>query len=316
MANLLELVTAEQLEVYELTGLKGEGLGLSFSSEGNCIAICGNDPNILLFDDYVDFKKRGFPLVGHKNAVLEVCWNKQSNGTLVSCSADRTVGLWDVEFLKCLTRFKGHSDIVNSCKIEDSIIVSGSDDGTVRVWDIRVSTKESCIYEHKWNYQITAVTLDCNMSNIYCGGIENIIFCIDLRGNNIAKITGHNDTITGLDIRTEADQLVSNSMDGSIIIWDVRPYSLVEDRKLSTLVGSQHNFEKNLHRVRWNSDGDLIAAASSDCYVYIWSVKYQKLFQKLPGHTGATTDISFHPKLPIIASIGMDRRALIGKYTN
>jgi WD40 repeat protein len=33
-------------------------------------------------------------LTGHKNAVLEVKWSSQSNN-LVSCSADKTVAIWD-----------------------------------------------------------------------------------------------------------------------------------------------------------------------------------------------------------------------------
>ena len=56
--------------------------------------------------------------------------------TLVSCSSDKTVACWDYETGMRIKRLKGHSSFVNSCcpaRRGPELIVSGSDDGTVKV---------------------------------------------------------------------------------------------------------------------------------------------------------------------------------------
>ncbi len=40
------------------------------------------------------------------------------------------------------------------------------------------------------------------------------------------------------------------------------------------LKGHSHNFEKNLLRVAWSPDGQLVSAGSADKMLYIWEVEY------------------------------------------
>ncbi|KAH7647557.1 WD repeat [Cryptosporidium xiaoi] len=303
------------LRVFELTGISGECLGTCFSGDGNSVVVCGNDPNILFFNDYRN-NDRGIVVSGHKKAVLEVCWNKEHGSQFLTCSADKTVRLWDSETFDGISKFKGHSKIVNSCKCTNTIAVSGSDDGNVCIWDLRLQPSKACIYKYENKYPITAVSMDGEFNRIFAGGIDNNIYWIDMRrvSNIVTKLASLGDTITGLDVCPFNSSLASNSMDNQIIIWDIKPHFDTEDRKLNTLLGATHSFEQNLHRVRWSHNGELVAAASSDKIVYIWSVRHKKLINKLPGHEGATTDVCFHPSLPILASSGVDKRVLVGEF--
>lgn len=299
--------------IYELTGINGECLSVCFTNDGNSILVCGNDPQILFFQNY-ERSKHAISIQGHKKAVLEVSLNKQHGLQFSSCSADKSVRYWDIETMSCISKFKGHTKIVNSCKCNNTLIISGSDDGQVCIWDTRMSPNKACIYKHENKYPITAVSCEGEWGRIFAGGIDNNIYMVDMRTSTIQTFSTLNDTITGLDVNPDNSFLVSNSMDNQVVIWDIRPYSNLQDRKVGTLIGARHNFEMNLHRVRWSFDGDLLAAASSDTMVYIWSVKHKKLINKLAGHKGATTDISFHPSLPIIASAGSDGRVLVGEF--
>ncbi|KAJ1610377.1 WD repeat protein [Cryptosporidium canis] len=299
--------------VYELTGIGGECLGTCFTNDGNSILVCGNDPQILFFQNY-EKSKSGISIQGHSKAVLEVSMNRQHGSQFSSCSADKTVRIWDIETMKCISRFKGHSKIVNSCKSNSALIISGSDDGLVCTWDTRVCPNKACVYQYENKFPITAVSCEGNWGRIFAGGIDNNIYLIDMRVSATKTFSTLRETITGLDVSPDNHFLISNSMDGQVIIWDIRPHSDLHDRKVGTLIGAKHNFEMNLHRVRWSCDGDLLAAASSDAIVYIWSAKHKKLINKLSGHEGATIDISFHPNLPIIASAGSDGRVLVGEF--
>lgn len=64
-----------------------------FSPDGQHLATAGMDSNIFLWDVYGECENYAL-LQGHKNAVLEICWNY--DGTQVcSASADKMVGIWD-----------------------------------------------------------------------------------------------------------------------------------------------------------------------------------------------------------------------------
>ncbi|KAF7459228.1 U5 snRNP-specific protein [Cryptosporidium felis] len=301
------------LKAYELTGIEGECLSTLFTNDGNSVIACGNDPRILFFRDF-EKSEKGFSIEGHKKAVLEISLNRQHECQFSSCSADKTVRYWDLYTFKCISKFKGHTKIVNSCKCNNTLIVSGSDDGLVCVWDTRINSKKACIYKYENKYPITSVSCEGEWGRIFAGGIDNCVYLIDMRLSSAEVFVKLGETITGLDVSPDSSSLVSNSADNQVVIWDIRPHSDLIDRKIGTLIGATHNFELYLHRARWNCDGDLLAAASSDSVVYIWSVKHRKLINKLPGHRGATTDICFHPNLPIIASAGADGRVLIGEF--
>lgn len=61
------------------------------------------------------------------------------------------------------------------------------------------------------------------------------------------ELKGHTDTVTGLSLSGDGSYLLSNSMDNSLRIWDIRPYAPME-RCVKVFSGHQHNFEKNLLR--------------------------------------------------------------------
>jgi Prp8 binding protein len=66
----------------------------------------------------------------------------------------------------------------------------------------------------------------------------------DLRTNALLfKLKGHTDTVTGMSVSPDGSYVMSNGMDSSLRIWDVRPYA-PQERCVKILQGHQHNFEK------------------------------------------------------------------------
>lgn len=66
----------------------------------------------------------------------------------------------------------------------------------------------------------------------------------DLRKNAILyELKGHTDTVTGVSLSPDGSYLLSNAMDNSLRIWDIRPYA-PQERCVKIFAGHQHNFEK------------------------------------------------------------------------
>jgi len=191
-------------------------------------------------------------------------------------------------------------------------LVSGGDDGTTKLWDLRV---RRCVHTFEHQYQILAVSFDDTAERIFSGSLDNTVLIYDMRMRDAEPevLEGHGDSITGIDVSKDGNFLASNAMDNTVRIWDVRPFAGARNRCLRVLRGATHNFEKNLLRVRWSQKDAMLAAGSADQNVNIWDMRQLQLAYRLPGHTGSVNEICFHPKEPIVASMASDKLVFMGE---
>jgi Prp8 binding protein len=178
------------------------------------------------------------------------------------------------------------------------------------IWDVR--EKVSTIIE-KFKYQITSVAFNQNSEQVFIGGIDNTIKIYNLKKRQIENILiGHTDTVTGMALSNDGNYLLSNSMDNSIKCWDIRPF-VQGSRCIKEFTGHSHNFEKNLLKVCWSPNDNLISAGSADRYVYIWNFETCNIERKLGGHNGSVNETSFNKLSKIIASCSSDHTSIIGE---
>ena len=66
------------------------------------------------------------------------------NSRFVSGGGDKLVFVWDVQSAKAIRRFTGHAQRVKAVAwgAEATVVASGSEDGTVKVWDCRAGDKD------------------------------------------------------------------------------------------------------------------------------------------------------------------------------
>lgn len=233
-------------------------------------------------------------LTGHKGAVLDLQWSRDAR-VLFSGSADMTVASWDLESGLRIRRHEGHEEVINCLDVSkrgEEILVSGSDDGYICIWDPR---QKRSIDDMETGFPITSVALAEAGNELYSGGIDNDIKVWDMRKQSVIyTLTGHTDTVTSLQPSPDTQALLSYSHDGTARTWDIRPFAPV-DRQIKSYVGAPPGLEKNLVRASWNSKGDRIAAGSGDGTAVVWDAHSAKLLYKLPGHRGTVNDVRFAP---------------------
>jgi Prp8 binding protein len=314
----------------ELSGHSGEIFTAKFDPTGNLIASGAMDRSIsklpltpllfvtaanchtVLWRTYGDCENYGL-LTGHRGAILDLQWSRDSE-ILFSASADMHLASWDLTSGQRIRRYVGHEEVINTLDISkrgEDTLISGSDDGTIGIWDPR--TKNAADYIET-QFPITAVAISEAGNEIYSGGIDNDIKVWDIRKKGVVySMLGHQDTITTLRVSPDSQSLLSYSMDSTARTWDIRPFAPTE-RHIRTFDGAQVGIEKNLVQASWDKDGKKIAVGAGDGTVVIWSSDNGKLLYKLPGHKGTVNVAEFAPgKDPIILSASADRTMLLGE---
>lgn len=169
-------------------------------------------------------------------------------------------------------------------------MASGSDDGTVKIWDFR---ENKYTKSFKVGYQVMSVAFSKSNDVLFFGGLDNSIRALNLRTNTVEySLMGHTDTITGLALSNRGEYLLSNAMDNTVRLWDIRPFVAQgnSNRMVRFFTGSSHNFEKNLLRCGWSGDDSLVTAGSADRTVNVWETDTGKLKHRLGGHTGSVNE--------------------------
>ncbi|KZF24267.1 Ca2+/calmodulin-dependent protein kinase [Xylona heveae TC161] len=301
-----------QAPILELTGHSGEVFATRFDPTGQHIASGSMDRSIMLWRTYGECENYGI-LNGHKGAVLDLQWSRDSR-VVYSASADAMLASWDLDTGLRIRRHVGHEEVINCMDVSkrgEELLISGSDDGSIGIWDPR--QKEAVDYIET-EFPVTAVTLSEAGNELYSGSIDNDIKVWDLRKKSVAyTMIGHTDTITSLQISPDSQTLLSNSHDSTVRTWDIRPFAPT-DRHIRTFDGAPTGLEKNLIRASWDPQGQKIAAGSGDRSVVVWEAATGKLLYKLPGHKGTVNDVRFSPTSePIIVSASSDRNLMLGE---
>ena len=72
---------------------------------------------------------------GHINNINSLI--NLNDETIVSCSSDKTIKIWDLINDECIKTLQGHSQLIrNVIKLNDGSIASCSMDETIKIWRI------------------------------------------------------------------------------------------------------------------------------------------------------------------------------------
>ncbi|CAN0004822.1 unnamed protein product, partial [Discosporangium mesarthrocarpum] len=95
------------------------------------------------------------PFVGHTASVEDLQWSPTEATVFVSCSADKTMAVWDTRRKNgAMLSLRAHDEDVNVVSWNRNVtylLASGSDDGGFKIWDLRSFGKGEPVAQFRWH---------------------------------------------------------------------------------------------------------------------------------------------------------------------
>ncbi|XP_070538797.1 WD repeat domain-containing protein 83-like [Ptychodera flava] len=213
-----------QLKTYQGHGY--EVLDAASSCDNSQFTSCGGDKCVILWDVATGQTTRKFR--GHIGRVNCVKFNEEST-VILSGAIDSTVRIWDcrsrqMEPIQVLDEAK---DSVTSIAVSDHEILTGSADGKIRRYDLRVGQ----LFADCVGKPVTCVNFTKDGQCALVSSLDNTVRLLDKdSGELLGEYAGHSNTQYKIDsCLTETDtHIVSGSEDGKICFWDLVEGTMIQ----------------------------------------------------------------------------------------
>jgi WD40 repeat protein len=209
--------------------------------------------------------------------------------------------LWDVETGKVIVKWKGHSAAVEVvCWSPDSgRVVSGSNDGTARVWDVKSSEPIQGMNPIKTGQKfVNVVSYSPKARKIATSGfIDGIKIWDGKTGQLLFKI--NHEQSWSLTWTSDDKKLISGTTIGSIIIFDTATW-----QQIAVLEGHSHKY---VSAITISPDNRLLASASWDNTARLWNLDTSLQVGPPLEHTDAVEGVAFSPDGKLLSTACADK---------
>jgi mitogen-activated protein kinase organizer 1 len=246
-------------------------LDISCSADNQTFASVGGDRSVFLWDVQAASTTRRFggTQQGHTSRINAVSFAGAEDSVLVSGSDDRSVRVWDVKSRSAnpIMVFEEAGDSVSAVVVREEEIITGSVDGRVRSYDIRMGLYTADIMPAA----VTSIQITADGQAILIGCLDSKIRLLDRKnGNCLQAFKGNGFTNEELRIKScfgkrEAIVMSGSEDTGRVNAWDVMT---------GQLVGSVEAAEKIVSIVRWREKGrgldGVWASGGADGIIRLW----------------------------------------------
>jgi WD40 repeat protein len=196
----------------------------AFSHNNNLVVSGGSDlnPRVWSFDGM----NTKYILEGHKH-IVQSCQFSSNSELIITSSADEVI-VWSANRAQVLKTLK-HEMVVGNCLFSGDLNYIFTSSGRyVYKWSSRGSNKPLNLYNSlKTKYYVTCCAVSPNGQYIAAGTTTDqiIIWSNNLYPKSAVATFKGSDQITCINFNNESTQLLSCSVDGTVIIWDTSKVS-------------------------------------------------------------------------------------------
>ncbi len=271
---------------------------------------------------------------------------------LASSNRDGSISVWNLSLSEG-TMFsensvnqrliiKGHTGAVKALGYLENgkTLMSGSFDGTIRLWQTDTGTQELIPTKYRWFAFAMAFSEDCQKVAIGTVGGEVQLWDADTR-TFIATFTGHRTFVDAVAFSPDSKMLASGSRDKTVRLWDIRnrkPLATYEGHtdEVTTVVfspdsktlASTAKDEAVIHlwditsgrkitlstehlagtvgALAFSPDGKTLSCGHRDGLIQVWDVRTHELLSNFVGNAGRVTALAFSPDSTRLANGSSD----------
>jgi hypothetical protein len=186
-----------------------------------------------------------------------------------------------------LARFDSHSHEMWSVawSPDGSKVMSGSADGSVRVWGA-VSANELVRFDGH-SGRLLSVAWSPDGSKVVSGSDDRGVRVWDVAsGVELARINGDSGWVWSVAWSPDGSKVVSGSADGSVRVWDA-----VSGSELVRFEGHSGR----VLSVAWSPDGSKVVSGGGDRSVRVWNSMSGEELTRLAGHTDVVWSVAWSP---------------------
>uniref|UniRef100_A0A4W6DU19 Transducin beta like 3 n=1 Tax=Lates calcarifer TaxID=8187 RepID=A0A4W6DU19_LATCA len=301
-SSRLAAVTAEHnIMLYQLPGLTTQQQFVGYSDEVLDVKFLGKgDSHIVVATNSCQLKV--FELLtnscqilyGHTDTVLSLDVFKKGS-LFASCAKDRSVRVWQMDSnsgqVSCVAQGCSHANAVGSItcsRMKASFIVSGSQDCTVKVWDLPadLSTAGAEIHqltaratEKAHDKDVNSVAVSPNDKLLASGSQDRTAKLWSLAGEGnvglLGVFRGHRRGVWAVCFSPVDQVLATSSADGTTKLWSLQDFSC-----LKTFEGH----DASVLKVIFVSRGTQLLTSGSDGLVKLWTIKTNECVKTLDAH--------------------------------
>jgi WD40 repeat protein len=179
---------------------------------------------------------------------------------------------------------------------DGSLLVSGSGDGTVRLWD--AANRMVIRTFASGSNRVNSVVFSPDDSLLVAGGNDGLVQRWDVSsGQALDPLFGSTSAVNAVAFAPAGMTLAAASDDGDVYLWNAQTGEPLFALKAHTAF---------VMSVAFSPDGTQLASAGADHAVRLWDVQTGEILAELSGHSAAVVSVAFSPDGTRLASADAD----------
>ncbi len=285
------------------TDRQAEVLSVNFAPDGKAIASSSRDNKVRIWQPDLRLLKT---LKGNSQKFFSVSLSGDAKA-IAAASTDGKVMLWDAGG-NIQRTLEADASEVNSVSFSPTyrIIASGGEDNTVKLWNFEGRLLK--VFRGNSD-EVNDVSFSPDGLILAWASSDNTVKLWSFKERCSIAFTGHQDWVYQVSFSPDGKTIATASADRTVKLWNIDGNFC----KLSSETAFLRNLAKNPQQrhsseVNWVSfhpSGELIATASDDNTVKLWSFD-GRLLRTLEGHAKKVLGVSFSPDGRLLASASED----------
>ncbi|XP_063349848.1 protein Atg16l2 isoform X2 [Pelmatolapia mariae] len=275
-----------------------------FSSSSDLLATGGTDKVIKLWEVRAGLLTHRGTLDGSTEGITCIEFDPMGF-RILAASYSKAAMLWQLGDSVPKVTLTGHSRKVTAARFSSILhqVVTGSADGTIRLWDLR---RAACLQSR--NVAKYCSDLVCSENCIISGHYDGQIRVWDSRVASCVQVFPAQGKVTSLDLSSDHRQLLSCCRDDCLQLFDLRRWS----NERVTFRADGFKCGSDSTKAVISPDCCYLAAGSADGAVYIWNVSTGKLETRLPDkHSSSISAVSWSLSGEYFVSVDKSKRAVL-----